>query len=319
MSTSIETSARREDPLAPGPTRARPTRRGRGGHRGFPYLLVLPAVALLVLFVIAPGIYALILSFQTRHVSGGLLGTTSETVFAGTDNYRNALRDGTLWSSLAHMLLMAAITIPFTIGLALLFALCLDTLRARLTRFARLSIFLPYAVPGVIATLLWGFLYLPATSPIGGNHVDFFGQVAVFFSVGNVVLWGAVGFNMVVMFTALRALPREIYDAARIDGCTEWQIALHVKIPLLRPAILMCGLFTALAALQLYNEPNTLRPLANAISTTWVPLMKIYTDAFVNSDINLAAATSVLYAVAVLIISVIASRLVARRASGWSR
>ena len=201
---------------------------------------MLPAVALLVAFVIAPGVYALILSFQTRHVSGGLLGTTSETVFAGTANYRNALGDGTLWSGLAHMLLMAAITIPLTIGFALLFALCLDSARAKLTRFTRLSIFLPYAVPGVIATLLWGFLYLPATSPIGGNHVNFFGQVMVFFSVGNVALWGAVGFNMVVMFTALRALPRDIYDAAKIDGCTEWQIAIHVKIPLLRPALLMC-------------------------------------------------------------------------------
>lgn len=319
MTTSIDTSARRDDPPAPGPVRPRQIRRRPRGHRGFPYLLVLPAVALLVLFVIAPGAYALILSFQTRHVSGGLLGTSSETVFAGVNNYRNALRDGTLWSSLVHMLLMALITIPLTIGIALLFALCLDAARAKLTRFARLSIFLPYAVPGVIATLLWGFLYLPATSPIGGNHIDFFGQVMVFFSVGNVALWGAAGFNMVVMFTALRALPRDIYDAAKIDGCTEWQIALHVKIPLLRPALLMCTLFTALAALQLYNEPNTLRPLANAISTTWVPLMKIYTDAFVNSDINLAAATSVLYAAAVLIISVIASRLVARRASGWSR
>ncbi|HEX4226988.1 MAG TPA: sugar ABC transporter permease [Pseudonocardiaceae bacterium] len=316
MSTSTETRTRPADP--PGAGRAG-ARRKPTGHRGFPYLLVLPAVALLVLFVIAPGIYALILSFQTRHVSGGLLGTSSETVFAGVANYRNALGDGTLWSGLAHMLLMAAITIPLTIGIALLFALCLDSARAKLTRFTRLSIFLPYAVPGVIATLLWGFLYLPATSPIGGNHVNFFGQVAVFFSVGNVVLWGAVGFNMVVMFTALRALPRDIYDAAKIDGCTEWQIAVHVKIPLLRPALLMCSLFTALAALQLYNEPNTLRPLANAISTTWVPLMKIYTDAFVNSDINSAAAISVLYAATVLIISVIASRLVARRSSGWSR
>ncbi|HEX3785391.1 MAG TPA: sugar ABC transporter permease [Pseudonocardiaceae bacterium] len=288
------------------------------GHRGFPYLLVLPAVVLLALFVAAPGIYALILSLQTRRVSGGLLGTSSETVFAGADNYRAALSDGTLWSSLVHMVAMAAITIPLTIGIALLFALCLDSIRARLTRFTRLSIFLPYAVPGVIATLLWGFLYLPATSPIGGNHVNFFGQVAVFFSVGNVVVWGAVGFNMVVMFTALRALPSDIYDAARIDGCSELRIALHVKIPLLRPALLMCALFTALAALQIYNEPNTLRPLANAISTTWVPLMKIYTEAFVDSDVNLAAATSVLYALAVLIISVVASRLVARRSAGWS-
>jgi multiple sugar transport system permease protein len=88
---------------------------------------------------------------------------------------------------------------------------------------------------------------------------------------------------------------------------------VHVKIPLLRPAISMCLLFSALAALQSYNEPTTLRPLANAISTTWVPLMKIYTDAFVNSDLNLAAAVSVLYALAALVVSIIASRLVTAR------
>ena len=282
-------------------------------NKRFPYLLVLPAVALFALFIVAPGTYALVLSLQTRKVSGGLLGTTSEIVFAGLVNYRSALADSELWASALRMLALAAITIPTTVGFALLFALCLDTLRARLTRFTRLAIFLPYAVPGVIATLLWGFLYLPATSPIGGNDVDFFGQVTVFFSVGNVVLWGAVGFNMVVMFTALRALPPEIYAAARIDGCSEFQIAVHVKIPLLRPAISMCLLFSALAALQSYNEPTTLRPLANAISTTWVPLMKIYTDAFVNSDLNLAAAVSVLYALAALVVSIIASRLVTAR------
>ena len=278
----------------------------------FPYLLVLPAVLLLTLFVVAPGVYALALSFQARRVVGGLLGAGSKLVFVGLDNYAAALSDGELWASVVRMLLVALLFIPATVGLALLFALLLDVPRVRLARTSRLAIFLPYAVPGVIASLMWGFMYLPATSPIGGDYVDFFGSGSVFFSVANIAVWGSVGFNMIVIFTALRALPAEIYEAARIDGCSELRMAVRIKVPLVRPAIAMCTLFTALASLQLFNEPNTLKPLSNAISSTWVPLMKIYNDAFVDSDIYRAAATSVLFVIAALAVSFVASRTVSR-------
>ncbi|MFI9382900.1 carbohydrate ABC transporter permease [Kutzneria sp. NPDC052558] len=277
-----------------------------------PYLLVAPAVALLTLFVVAPGVYALVLSFQARKVVGGLLGGGSKLVFVGFDNYGLALADPELWSSIMRMVLVALLFIPATVGFALLFALLLDVPRVRFARSTRLAIFLPYAVPGVIASLMWGFMYLPATSPIGGDHIDFFGSTTVFFSVANVAVWGSVGFNMIVIFTALRSLPSELYEAARIDGCSELRMALRVKVPLVLPAIAMCTLFTALASLQLFNEPNTLRPLSNAVSSTWVPLMKIYEDAFVDSDVNKAAATSVLFVLAALAVSFVASRTVSR-------
>jgi multiple sugar transport system permease protein len=293
-------------------------RRRRSTHL-LPYGLVLPAVVLFLFFVLAPGLYALVLSFQGRKVTGGLLGSGTKVIFAGLDNYVVALTDGGFWASILRMLSVGVVTVTLTVGLALLFALLLDTPRARLTRFARLSIFLPYAVPGVIATLLWGFLYLPATSPIGGRVVNYFGATEVYFTVANVAIWGAVGFNTIVMYTALRSLLPEIYEAARIDGASELQIALRVKAPLLRPAITMCCLFTVLAALQLFNEPNTLRPLSNAISSDWVPLMKIYTDAFVNSDIYSAAATSTLITVAALLVSFVAVRLVQGKAGGGGR
>ncbi|MET7401357.1 sugar ABC transporter permease [Dactylosporangium sp. NPDC005572] len=270
-------------------------------------------------FVLAPGLYAILLSFQGRKVTGGLLGAGSKVVFVGWSNYRNVLSDSDLWSSVLRMLAVGSITIPLTIGLALLFALLLDTARARFTRITRLLIFLPYAVPGVIATLLWGFMYLPATSPIGGDRINYFSAAGVYASVANIAVWGAVGFNMVVIFTALRALPPEIYEAARMDGSSEFQIAVRIKIPLVFPAITMCTLFTLLASAQLFNEPNTLKPLSNAISSTWVPLMKVYTDAFVNSDIYSAAAISVVLAIAALIISFIAARVVQSRVAQEER
>jgi multiple sugar transport system permease protein len=277
--------------------------------KGLPYLLVLPTVLLFLLFVVAPGIYALVLSFQARKVSGGLLAAGSKVVFVGLDNYGDVFQDPELLGSVLRMLAVGAITVTVTVGLALLFALLLDVPRTRLAKFSRLAIFLPYAVPGVIATLLWGFIYLPATSPIGG---DFFGSVSVFFSVSNVAVWGAVGFNMIVIFTALRAIPPEVYEAARLDGCTEVGMALRIKVPLVRPAIAMCALFSVLAALQLFNEPFTLRPLSNAISSEWTPLMKIYKDAFVDSDIYSAAATSIVFTVAALVLSFVAAKVVQR-------
>lgn len=297
----------------------RPAVRRRQRRSALPYLLVLPATLLFVVSVLAPGAYAVVLSLQRRKVAGGLLGAGSKVVFVGWDNYRAVFADTELWSSVLRMLAVGAITIPVTIGLALLFALLLDTVRARFTRITRLLIFLPYAVPGVIATLLWGFMYLPATSPIGGDHVNYFSPAGVYAAVANIAVWGAVGFNMVVIYTALRALPPEIYEAARMDGSSELQIALRIKVPLVLPAIGMCTLFTVLASAQLFNEPNTLKPLSNAISSTWVPLMKVYTDAFVNSDIYVAAATSVVLAVAALIVSFVAARVVQARVAQGDR
>jgi multiple sugar transport system permease protein len=206
-----------------------------------------------------------------------------------------------------------AILVPTMIGLALLFALLLDRPRVRLARFSRLSIFLPYAVPGVVASVLWGFLYLPALTPLPmpGNLL---GPGLLLFAVLNIGLWGGVGFNMVVILTALRAVPAEIYESARLDGCSERQIALRIKTPLVMPALIMTSIFTVIATLQVYTEPTTLAPLTNSLPSTWTPLMKVYSDAFVRGDIYSAAATSIVIAGVTLAFSLVFLRLIAKRA-----
>lgn len=289
------------------------TRRPRRRRTLLPVLLVTPAVVLLLLFTVAPGVYAVILSFLQLKVGGGLLGGGDPTeVFAGLSNYITTLTDPEFWASLGRMLIIAVIGVPLTVVLASLFALCLDAKRARLVGVTRLAIFLPYAVPGVVASLLWGFMYLPATSPIGGQVIDYFGSTGIFFSVANVAVWGVVGFNMVILYTAVRSLPRELFEAAELDGASELQIALRIKLPLISPAITMVALFSVIGALQLFNEPTTLKPLANAISSTWVPLMRVYTDAFVNNSIYEGAATSFILIVMTVAATVIVN-LIGRR------
>jgi multiple sugar transport system permease protein len=115
-----------------------------------------------------------------------------------------------------------------------------------------------------------------------------------------------VGFNMVILYTALRGLPHELFEAAEIDGASELQIALRVKLPMIAPAITMVALFSVIGALQLFNEPTTLKPLANAISSTWVPLMRVYADALGNNNVNTGAAASFV----LIVLTVAASLLV---------
>lgn len=318
-------SSTEEMAAAPTATRLAPPR-GRNAPRLAPYVFLAPALLFFVIFLLLPIGYAVWLSLRaTKIEGGGILGRRVER-FVGLDNYAASLSDPELYGALGRMLIYGCIVVPVMLGLALLFALLLDAPAVRLRSFSRIAIFLPYAVPGVIASLLWGFLYLPGVSPIraafeavGLTAPDFFTPSSIFFSVSNIAIWGGVGFNMIVLYTSLRSLPAELYDSARIDGCSETQIALRIKIPLVTPALVMTAIFSLIATLQVFSEPQTLTPLTNVISTTWMPLMKVYRDAFVTNDIYSAAATSVVLAAATLVVSLGVLTFLQNRAFGEDR
>ncbi|KIU02531.1 ABC transporter permease [Frigoribacterium sp. MEB024] len=289
-----------------------------------PYAMLAPGIVLFVLFMAAPIVYTLFLSFQKKQVVGLGLGSGGDSqVFAGFENYVGSLTDPEFAASVGRVLLYGVVLIPCMLGLALLFALLLDSKRTRATAFSRVSIFMPYAVPAVISSLLWGFLYLPAVSPfyyvfdrLGWDVDGVLGSGTVLFAIANIALWGGVGFNMIVIYTSLKAVPTDVYEAARLDGASEVQIALRIKIPMVAPALVMTALFSMVATLQVFAEPTTLRPLTNSLSTSWSPLMLVYRDAFTRDDIYSAAATSVVIALATFIVSFFFLRVVQKRAFG---
>ncbi|WP_432485392.1 carbohydrate ABC transporter permease [Kineococcus esterisolvens] len=301
---------------------AAPARRRRNTA---PYLFMAPGLVLFVAFLLIPVGYAVYLSLRGLRVSGpGPFGRREET-FVGLDNYVTALTSRDFLEGFGRLAVYGLIAVPLTLGLALLFALLLDATTTRAKRFARTAIFVPYAVPGVIASLLWGFLYLPTTSPfsdvtqaLGLGAIPFLSGAPLFGSVANIAIWGGVGFNMIIIYTSLRGIPAEVQEAARIDGASELQLALRVKVPLVAPALVLTGLFALIGTLQVYGEPTTLRPMTTSISQTWVPLMTIYRDAFTRDDLPLAAAASVLLAVGTLLVSVLLLRVTQRRAFGES-
>ncbi|XVV09657.1 carbohydrate ABC transporter permease [Actinoplanes sp. CA-131856] len=289
---------------------------------GAPYLFLTPALVLFGLFLAAPILYAGYLSLRRVKVSGLGLGAGSRTeIWAGLENYTRSLTDPEFLPSVLRVGAYGLIVVPCMLGLALVMALLLDAGRTRVGTFARTAIFLPYAVPAVIASLLWGFLYLPRVSPIvdvldrvGITAPDALSSSWVLYSVANIAIWGGTGFNMIVLYTALRSIPTELFEAARIDGASDIAIALRIKIPIIGPSLVMTTLFSLIATLQVFAEPMTLRPLSNTISTTWTPLMKVYRDAFVRNDIYAAAATSVIIALATFVISYGFLKLVGSRA-----
>ncbi|AGL20009.1 carbohydrate ABC transporter permease [Actinoplanes sp. N902-109] len=291
-------------------------------HRGTPWGFLAPAIVLFVAFLGAPIGYAAYLSLRRVKISGLGLGAGSRTeVWAGLGNYSRSLTDPEFLPSVARVGAYGLIVVPLMLGLALLLALLLDAGRTRVGGFARTAIFLPYAVPAVIASLLWGFMYLPRISPItdlltglGLTPPEMLSSGWVLYAVANIAIWGGTGFNMIVLFSSLRTIPTEMYEAARLDGAGDVQIAWRIKIPLLLPALVMTFVFSLIATLQVFAEPMTLRPLSNTISTTWTPLMKVYRDAFVRNDIYSAAATSVVIALATFAISYGFLKLVGSRA-----
>ncbi|RBM12131.1 carbohydrate ABC transporter permease [Streptomyces sp. PT12] len=298
------------------PSRTGPRGQGRNGV----LLLLGPFFLLFFLTYVVPLLYAVGLSFFRERFSG--IGWDGPRLtFAGFDNYARALTDQEFIDGVGRVLLYGLVYVPLLIALAIALALLLDSAMTYGRRFFQTLLFLPHIVPGLIAAIIWLYLYTPGLSPVLdafsalGWEIDFLGGDGVLFSLVNIAVWGALGFNVVLIFVGLQAVPRTIVDAARIDGAGELRIALGVKLPQVLPTVLVATLFTIIGALQLYTEPMILRTSGESpISNTWTPNMLAYSSAFNSNDYHYAATVSVLIALLAGVLSFLVTRFANRRA-----
>jgi multiple sugar transport system permease protein len=220
--------------------------------------------------------------------------------------------------SILRMLLFGVVQVPVMLLLALAFALLLDSGVARLKRFFRLTYFAPYAVPSVIAAIMWGFLYAPNLSPVVdvlrdlGIGTDFLDSGTVLWSMANIVTWTYTGYNMLIIYAALQAIDSDLSEAARLDGANGWQIAWRIKVPIIRPALILTGVFSIIGTLQLFAEPQVLRSVTTSITSTYTPNLFAFTQASAN-NYNYAAAISILLALTTAALSFLFLRFVNRR------
>jgi multiple sugar transport system permease protein len=268
------------------------------------WLLLVPFLVVFTAMLVIPLSYSGYLSlFETRLIGG--------TVFVGFDNYLEAFTDGEFLAGIGRMGLFLVIQVPIMLGLALFFALALDSGRVRGKRFVRLAIFIPYAVPGVIATLMWGYFLGPRFGPltdltelIGLGRIDLLASGTILGAMMNIVSWEFIGYNMIIMYAALRTIPEELYEAAAIDGASPARVAWSIKIPAIRPAIILTIIFSIIGTFQLFSEPQLLDRIApNAITSSYTPNLYAYNLAFTAQDVTYAATIAFALGIVTMIIS----------------
>jgi multiple sugar transport system permease protein len=314
MASQSSTLTRRVRPSRP--PGGRPRQRGHG-----PLLLLGPFFLLFAFTYLGPILYAVGLSlFRERYDGIGWDGP--QRVFAGLHNYSRALTDEQFLQGVGRVLLYGLVYVPLLIALAALFALLLDSALTAAARAFQTVLFLPHIVPGLIAAIVWLYLYTPGLSPIidalqGMNvEVDLLNGGAVLFSLVNIAVWQSLGFNVVLIYVALRAVPRSTVEAARIDGAGEIRTAVAVKLPQVFPALFVATLFTIIGSLQLFTEPQVLQASGDSsVTSTWTPNMLAYSAAFNSNDYHYAATVSVLVAVLAGVLSFAVTTLANRRSA----
>jgi multiple sugar transport system permease protein len=291
---------------APAKTRAPGRRKKKAGnsHGVAGFLFTLPFMLLFLGLFIAPLIYALYLSLFREQLIGG-------NEFVGLDNYVDGVKDPEFQKGVRRVALFLVIQVPIMLILALTFAMILDSGKVWLPKLYRVGIFVPYAVPTVIAALMWGFLYGRDFGPFAdlANAINvappnFLGARTMLLSIANVSTWTYTGYNMIILYAALRAIPSELYEAAAVDGAGAVRTALHVKLPLLRPALLLCGIFSVIGSFQLFAEPQVFSSIApQVVGKSYTPNLYVYNLAFADQRLNYAAALSFLLGVVVFVVS----------------
>jgi multiple sugar transport system permease protein len=266
--------------------------RKRGLHvpRGLPF--VLPYLPFLIVFGIAPTLYALDLAFT--NAGGG---------WVGFDNFTRTFHDFRFLPAFKHVLVYTCVWLAalmvFVVGLALL----LHGRASRASSTFRFLYYLPGALAGSAAVLVWLFMLDPTVSPASFllHHVlgaDIFAQSI---APGNlpylfamIAFWTGAGGWIVVMYGALNTIPPDLDEAARIDGASPVQIALRLKLPLIRKWIAYMVILSFATGTQLFVEPEIVQHASfGLVPDTWSANQLAYQLAFRYADFNAAAAIAV--------------------------
>ncbi|OTA27213.1 ABC transporter permease [Alloscardovia macacae] len=238
------------------------------------------AVLFSFVFILPIG-WAVYSSFFREISEGGGAYGGGELVhkFVGLDNFIYAATSDKFWTGVGRVVLYTVVQVPFMIISALALAMLIDSYIVKHVTGFRLGYFLPFAIPGVVASLIWVYLYNGQISPIAkglaalGIPVNFYSGNIVLLSMANITTWTYTGYNMLIFLAALQAIPHDLYEAARIDGANGFQIAMQVKLPSVRGAALLAMLLSIVGTIQLFNEPQIMQIADPGISKSYTPMM----------------------------------------------
>jgi multiple sugar transport system permease protein len=314
------------------------------GHGRPALLLMAPFLVLYLVFIIGPTLYMFLMGFfDTSLVQSGL------GAFAGFRNFGEALSDPAFWASMWHTVWFTILTTPPLVILAFVFALLAD----RVTRgrwFFRLAFFMPYILPSAVVALIWMWLYTPELGLLGrvatalgfaepawlGNPNLAMWSLALttvwwtlgfpepswlgnpnlaMWSLALTTVWWTLGFNFVLYLAGLQDIPRDLYEAASIDGAGPWQQIRKITIPMLARTTSLVIVLQIIASLKVFDQMYIMTSGGPNFSTRSA-LQYIYDVGFTSFRTGYAAAVSTIFFIFVLAVSAVWVALTRRQEQG---
>lgn len=249
-----------------------------------PWLFIAPALLLVTFFLVYPSIHTTVLSFFGRPYSARAEG------FVGLQNYEHFFTDKNMLTSFRNNALWVVILTTFTVSFGLIFAVLLD--RVRYEKVIKSIVFIPMAISMVGASVIWKFVY--AFRPAGAAQVGLLNAIVTAFGgkplgwlierpwINNLCLiivgiWIWTGFCMVILSAAYKNIPKELLEAARIDGATEWQVFWRVILPLLKPTVAVVTTTMVVFVLKIFDIVYV---MTNGNFSTEVVANRMYKEMF---------------------------------------
>ncbi len=290
-----------------------PIRRKRTGDALAALGFLSPSLLLLTAFLIAPFVMAVVLSFTNQRLISPL-----PTRFIGLRNYTRLFSDPDFWTALRNTALFAAVVVPLQSGLALFLATLINR-RIRGINFFRGVYFMPVVITMVVVCVIWYFLLLYPEGLLNALvRAVSFGRLGPYdwlrdrrLAMPTIILisiWQGVGFQMVIYLAGLQDIPRELYEAAVIDGANPWQQFWHVTMPGLRNAHIFVLVTTTILAFKLFTQVEVLTQ-GGPLGATNTLVRYIFVSGYRELKVGYASAASVIFVLIVLSISLIQRKL----------
>ncbi len=273
-------------------------------NRQIGWLFVAPFGIFFICVFIIPIIYSVYISLYQNRLVGG-------EVFVGLQNYMELIQDGEFWDGVKRVVVYTVIQVPVELLLAVLLALGIDSLRLYGTKFVRIVSFLPYGVPAIVSTLMWGFMLgtkyglFKSINDVLGTDFNPFAPQWTLVSIAVMATWTYAGYNMLIFYSSLKTVPMELYEAAEIDGASRSKIVWYIKLPAIKGSLVIAVIFSIIGSFQLFNEPTILSDMVGntGITNHYTPNMYIYNLAFTGSQQGYAAALAIVMAIITIAIA----------------
>ncbi len=291
----------------PAPAR-RPASREKRREQRTGWLMLSPAVVLLILFILVPAV----LSFGLAFTNARLISPHPAT-FVGLDNFARLFTDETFYRSLLNVAYFAIIVVPLQAGVALLMAILINA-KVRGVTFFRTLYFLPVVTSMVVVSLLWMFIYsqdgllneiISKVSFGTLQGADWLNNPSTALpAIMMMSVWQGAGFHMIIWLSGLQTISAELYEAADLDGVSRWQRFKYITWPGLTSTRNLILVTITIQALSLFTQTNVMTQGGPLDSTTTIVYQAVRSG-FKQQETGYAAAISVVFFVLVLIISAI--------------